>query len=154
VRRDLTENAYTNMQISIGEELAQQFDDEQKLLSTLNEAMSHHSRLATAPGQGPSYLHYLQGRLSSSCQCHEIEKRHCRRLFSELCRRHEIDVSYIAKSPFPEIEDGAWADLASSASAGSLWVSLFEIFEPYLGSHAGIVIAAYSGDSCKLFYWY
>ncbi len=149
VHRDLTQNTHTSLQISIGEELGQQFEDAEKLLSTLNEAMSYHGRLATASVQDSSSLHYLQGRLSSSYQCHEIEKRHWRRLFSELCRRHEIDVSYISKSPFPELDDGAWADLASSASAGSPWVSLFEIFEPHLGSHAGVVIAAYSGDSCK-----
>ena len=148
------DNAHTSLQISIGEELGQQFEDEEKLLSTLNEAMSYHDRLATASDQDPSYLYYLQSRLSSSYQCHEIEKRHWRRLFSELCRRHEIDVSYSLKSPFPELDDGAWADLVTSASAGSLWVLLFEIFEPYIGSHAGVVIAAYSGDSCKLFYWY
>jgi hypothetical protein len=154
VHSDLTENAHTSLQISIGEELGQQFEDEEKLLSILNEAMSYHGRLATASVQDPSSLHYLQCRLSSSYQCHEIEKRHWRRLFSELCRRHEIDVSNILKSPFPELDGGAWADLASSASAGSLWVSLFEIFEPYLGSHAGVVIAAYSGNSCKFSYWY
>lgn len=154
MHRDLTENAHTSLQISMGEELGQQFEDEEKLLSTLNEAMSYHGRLAATSNQDQSYLHYLQGRLSSSYQCHEIEKRHWRRLFSELCRRHEIDVSYILKSPFSELDDGAWADLASSASAGSLWVTLFEIFEPYLGSHAGVVVAAYSGDSCKLFYSY
>ena len=149
---DLTENAHISLQINIGEELGRQFEDEKKLLSTLNEAMLYHGQLAIAPDQDPSYLHYLQGRLSSSYQCHEIEKRHWRRLFSELCTRHELDVSSILKSPFSEIDVGSWADLASSASAGSLWVSLFEIFEPYLGSHAGVVIAAYTGDSCKLSY--
>ncbi|KAH6667171.1 hypothetical protein B0J14DRAFT_183853 [Halenospora varia] len=39
---------------------------------------------------------------------------------------------------------------AGSASAGSLWVSLFEIFEPHLGSHAGVVVAAYCGDSSDI----
>jgi hypothetical protein len=63
-------------------------------------------------------------------------------------------MSYILKSSFPELGNGAWTDLASSAFAGSLWVSLFEIFELHLGSHAGVVIAAYNGDSYKLFYWY
>jgi hypothetical protein len=154
VHRDLTEDAHTSLQINIGKKLGQQFDDEQKILSTLNESMSYHGQLPTTSDQDPSFLHYLQGRLSSSCQCHEIEKRHWRRLCSELCKQHGIDVSHILKSPFPEIDDGAWADLASLASAGSIWVSVFEIFEPYLGSHAGVVIAAYGGDSCKLFYWY
>jgi hypothetical protein len=149
VHKGLTENVHASLQISIGEELGQQFEDEEKLLSNLDEAMAYHDRYATTSNQDQSYLHYLQGRLSPSYQCHEIEKRHWRRLFSELCRRHEVDVSYILKSPFSELDDGAWAELASSASAGSLWVSLFEIFEPYLGSHAGVVIAAYSGDSCK-----
>jgi hypothetical protein len=130
VHKDLTEIARISLQISIGEELGRQFEDEEKLLSALNEAI-------VGPDLDPSYLHCLQHRLSSSYQCHEIEKRHWRRLLSELCGRHETDVTCLRASP-----------LASSASADSLWVSLFEIFEPYLGSNAGVVIAAYSGDSC------
>jgi len=35
----LIKDAHTSRQISIGEELGQQFDDEQKLLSALNEAI-------------------------------------------------------------------------------------------------------------------
>lgn len=154
VHKDLTEIARISLQISIGEELGRQFEDEEKLLSALNEAIVYHGRLTMAPDFDPSYLHCLQGRLSSSYQCHEVEKRHWRRLLSELCGLHEIDVTCITASPFSELDVRSWADLATSASAGSLWVSLFEIFEPYLGSNAGVVIAAYSGNSCKLSYCY